>query len=223
VAANIVSSEHCVLAHAEAPGVGGVGGSSIVFSVSGPNAQDSTARTTDFDGAASFCYTGTQNGTDTITAFADSDGSGTRQTTEPQDTATKHWLATQPQISLSPPSASNPINTRHTVTATVSDGTGPVAGANVFFSATGTGQFFACDEDFDDADGFVRTNASGEASCTYTSEIAGLDTITAVADTTTTTSRTTAKAAPPRQRGGPPRASRSRRASRPASSAPGTA
>jgi hypothetical protein len=184
VAANFVGLQHCVLAHAEDAGGAPVSGAEIVFVVSGPNAQQPPPIPTDGGGNALFCYTGTQAGTDTITAFADNDGDRIRDPGEPQETATKRWLATQPQITLSPPSASNQIRTPHTVTATVSDGTGPVAGVNVLFSVSGVNaaQFLRCEEDTD-FDFFIRTDASGQADCTYRGSNAGLDNITALADT----------------------------------------
>jgi hypothetical protein len=187
VAANFIGQQHYVYVHAEAPGGAFVPGASIVFSVSGPNPQSETARFTDGAGNTYFNYTGTQSGTDTITAFADSNGNGTHDAGEPLQTATKRWLGTQPQISLSPPSASNQVRTPHTVTATVTDGTAPVAGVNVLFSVAGAnqpyvGQYPRCKEDTD-GDYFIRTDTSGQASCTYTGQVAGTDTITALADT----------------------------------------
>jgi hypothetical protein len=73
-------------------------------------------------------------------------------------------------IALSPPSATNPVGTSHTVTATVTKGTSPEAGKTVTFSITsgpnagktGTGE----------------TNAIGQATFTYTDTGgAGTDTI----------------------------------------------
>jgi len=58
--------------------------------VSGANSATGTA-TTASDGTAMFCYTGTNEGDDTIEAFADSDGSGAMDPGEPSDTATKTW------------------------------------------------------------------------------------------------------------------------------------
>jgi len=65
---------------------------------------------------------GSQAGTDTLTAFADNNSNGTRDTGEPQQTATKRWLATQPNIGLTPATATNELGATHTVTATVTDG-----------------------------------------------------------------------------------------------------
>jgi hypothetical protein len=184
VAANTVATQHCVIAHAEAAGGTALPSASVVFSVSAPNTQPPTPVPTDGNGNAGFCYVGTQIGTDTITAFADNNGNGTLDAGEPQPTATKRWLASQPAIALNPPSATNPRNSPHTLTATVTDATGPVVGVNVLFALSGPNGngFIGCAEDTDH-NTFIRTDASGEAKCTYTGTQDGTDTITAWPDT----------------------------------------
>jgi hypothetical protein len=78
-------------------------------------------------------------------------------------------------LTLAPATASNPIGTPHTVTATLtSDGT-PVAGATIRFSAAGANS----------ASGSGTTNASGEATFTYTGLAAGGDSIIACDDKNT--------------------------------------
>ena len=47
---------------------------------------------TDASGQATFCYTSALPGSDVITAFADTDSSGTQNGTEPSDTAAKTWV-----------------------------------------------------------------------------------------------------------------------------------
>ena len=47
---------------------------------------------TDAAGQATFCYTSALPGADTITAFADTDNSGTQDVGEPSATATKDWI-----------------------------------------------------------------------------------------------------------------------------------
>ena len=82
------------------------------------------------DGSASFCYAGSNPGTDTIHAFVDNDQDGTQDADEPEDTSTQEWIS-EPQVDslvLEPEDSTNPINTNHTVTATVTDGGTPVAG-----------------------------------------------------------------------------------------------
>ncbi|HLM86775.1 MAG TPA: Ig-like domain-containing protein [Solirubrobacteraceae bacterium] len=74
-----------------------------------------------------------------------------------------------PSITLIPPSGEDPVGTTHTVTATVSEGGKPQMGVTVTFKATGPNA----------QTGTGTTNASGEATFTYTGEHAGTDTIVA--------------------------------------------
>lgn len=77
------------------------------------------------------------------------------------------------QLTLSPPSAANPVGTQHTVTATARDATlQPAAGVTVLFAVTGANS----------ANGSSVTNPSGQATFTYTGANEGFDNITAVAD-----------------------------------------
>lgn len=89
-ATNPVGQEHCVSALVTDGAGAPVSGISVPFTVSGANSATGTA-TTASDGTATFCYTGTNEGDDTIEAFADSDGSGAMDPGEPNDTATKTW------------------------------------------------------------------------------------------------------------------------------------
>ncbi len=78
-------------------------------------------------------------------------------------------------VMLDPPTATNPVGTTHTVTATVSKEGVPQTGVLVTFSVSGanagaTGTCVPAD---------CRTNAAGEVSFTYTGANAGNDTITA--------------------------------------------
>ncbi len=78
-------------------------------------------------------------------------------------------------LTLSPPAATNDVDTRHTVTATVKDANGnPVPNVVVRFSVTGSVT----------ASGSCTTNINGQCSFTYTGPaLPGADTITAFADT----------------------------------------
>src|SRR5918996_575740 len=77
-------------------------------------------------------------------------------------------------LTLSPTTDTNPVGTSHTVTATVRDIAGnPVPGVIVRFSVTGANT----------ASGSATTNASGQATFTYTGNNAGVDQIHAFADT----------------------------------------
>jgi hypothetical protein len=72
-------------------------------------------------GAATFTYTGTQPGIDTITAFLDEDGDGVQDPDETvMDTATKEWVNAPPdcsQVVLDITSLWPPNHTLHWVTA----------------------------------------------------------------------------------------------------------
>src|SRR5918996_1440081 len=77
-------------------------------------------------------------------------------------------------LTLSPTADTNPVGTQHTLTATVRDIAGnPVPGVIVRFSVTGANT----------ASGSATTNASGQATFTYTGNNAGVDQIHAFADT----------------------------------------
>jgi uncharacterized repeat protein (TIGR01451 family) len=88
-------------------------------------------------------------------------------------------------LTLAPPTATNPVGTTHTVTATLKDDAGqPVANAPVDFTVMGANP----------TSGTGTTNASGEATFTYTGTVAGTDTISAAyvvaGDTVATASAT---------------------------------
>jgi hypothetical protein len=77
-------------------------------------------------------------------------------------------------LMLTPATATNPVGTPHTVTATVRDAVGqPVPGVTVRFSVTGANT----------ASGFCVTEANGQCAFTYTGTHSGTDAITAYADT----------------------------------------
>ena len=134
------------------------------------------------DGKVTFTYTGANAGDDTINASITVDGS--RQTA----TASKTWTAVEgvPSMTLGPATATNPVGTEHTVTATVSDSAdAPLAGVLVSFAVTGAnaGATGTC------APADCKTGADGKVSFTYTGANDGDDTITAsaTADETTLT------------------------------------
>ena len=87
-------------------------------------------------------------------------------------------VATQLFISLTPPDATNPVNTEHCVTATVVDQFGvPQAGENIGFQVTGVNGPLG---------GFGVTNGAGQAIFCYTGTVIGRDTIIASIGTTPT-------------------------------------
>ena len=86
-------------------------------------------------------------------------------------------VATQLFISLTPPDATNPINTQHCVTATVVDQFNvPQSGVNIFFRVQGANG--------PQSSGAIQTNGSGQSQFCYTGTVAGRDTIIANIGTT---------------------------------------
>lgn len=87
-------------------------------------------------------------------------------------------VATQLFISLTPPDATNPVNTEHCVTATVVDQFGvPQAGENIFFQVRGANGVL---------NGVQPTDNSGQAQYCYIGTVIGRDTIIASIGTTPT-------------------------------------
>lgn len=83
-------------------------------------------------------------------------------------------VATVTNVALTPKTGTNPVNTQHCVTATVTDQNGqPVEGVRVDFSVSGANT----------RTGFAFTNASGQAQFCYTGTNTGGDTITATVGT----------------------------------------
>src|ERR687894_806791 len=140
VATNDVGEEHCVTATAHDEFGNRVGaGYAIVFEVTGANEAGPTTVTTNAEGQARFCYTGTNAGEDVITAFLDNDGDGQQDVDELPGTATKTYLPGPPaNVDLQPESDTNRAGEEHCVTATVEDEFGnPVsAGPPVLFSVS---------------------------------------------------------------------------------------
>lgn len=86
-------------------------------------------------------------------------------------------VATQLFISLTPPDATNPINTQHCVTATVVDQFNvPQSGVNIFFRVKGANG--------PQSSGAIQTNGSGQSQFCYTGTVAGRDTIISTIGTT---------------------------------------
>jgi len=174
-ATNPAGAEHCVTAtvlDAQGQPVPNV---SVVFSVTGANSASGTV-TTDANGQATFCYTGTIAGQDVITAFADfNPTNGTQDPGEPSGTATKTYIPAAPAtLTLDPKTATNPVDSEHCVTATVKDAFGnPTPNITVRFQITGSVN----------TSGSVTTDANGQATFCYTGPaLPGSDVITAYAD-----------------------------------------
>src|SRR5918997_1450261 len=178
VADNFVGEEHCVTATAHDEFGNRVGADHpIVFEVTGANEAGPTTVTTNAEGQARFCYTGTNAGEDIITAYADNDGDGQRDVDELPGTATKTYRPGPPAtVEVTPTTAVNVAGEEHCVTATVEDefGNRVEAGTAVFFTVTGVNPTTDPVE--------KTTNANGQAEFCYTGTRAGTDTIRAVAD-----------------------------------------
>ena len=113
----------------------------VRFSVTGANPTSGTGTSpTDANGQATFCYTGTVAGADTISAYADTNNNVVQDPGEPGATATKTWLAGPPAtLNLEPATATNIVDAQHCVTAAVADQFGnPTPGITVRFSVTGS-------------------------------------------------------------------------------------
>jgi len=177
-ATNTVGTQHCVTATVTDANANPTPGITVDFSVSGANAPADASAPTDSSGQASSCYTGTVTGTDTISAFADTNNNGLKDTGEPSDTATKTWTAGAPAtLTLTPPSDTNTVGAQHCVTATVVDSFhNPTPGISVRFAVSGSVTTSGT--------GTSPTDANGRATFCYTGPaLPGSDVITAHADT----------------------------------------
>jgi CSLREA domain-containing protein len=101
-ATNDLGDEHCVTATARDGSGNAMAGVTVRFSVSGANSA-SGSDTTDANGVAEFCYTGTNAGLDTIEAYADTNGDSVRNEGEPADEAFKTYAAPDEPPNATPP------------------------------------------------------------------------------------------------------------------------
>ena len=160
----LVNSAHTVTATVTEDGAA-MGGRPVVFTVSGANTRGPTPVTTNGAGQASFNYTASNAGTDTITAsYVDTAG-----IPHTSNSVSRTWtIAT---ITLAPPTASGRIFSSHTVTATLTEGGSAVNARAVTFRVTSgpnTGKTATTD-----------SNNMGMASWQYSGSATGTDTITA--------------------------------------------
>jgi len=184
-ATNTVGDPHTLTATVTQTGGVPVVGADVTFKVvSGPNDGLTGHALTGTDGTATFTYTSRTPGTDQIQAsFLDSTGK-----TQTSDLVTETWLAaTTATITLAPATASNPVGTSHTVTATVTQGGAPVVEKTVTFSVTSGPDIGKT--------GTAVTNSDGNATFTYTNNgTAGTDGISAsIQDGDTTRTATASK------------------------------
>ena len=140
----------------------------VYYEVAGANAQGPTsAGMTDANGEATFHYTGSTAGDDTVTAFTDLNGNEQLDTGELSKTAAAHWAAPA-TVTLDPTILTMATGTSLAITATVNDGNGdPLQGVVVHFSITGANP----------GSGDVTTDANGEATFTDSGTNAGIDTV----------------------------------------------
>jgi hypothetical protein len=89
-ATNIVGTQHCVTATVATASGQPASGVTVRFSVTGANTASGSS-STGSNGQALFCYTGTNTGNDTISAYADLNKNGVQDPGEPSDTASKTW------------------------------------------------------------------------------------------------------------------------------------
>ena len=172
---NPVGTQHCVTATVKDAAGNPTPGIVVRFQVSGANTAGGSA-TTNAGGEAVFCYTGTNVGQDTIRAYADTDNDNSQDPTEPFGTALKTWTPGAPAtLTLDPKTSTNPVDSKHCVTATVKDAFGnPVPGVIVRFSVSGSVN----------TTGTATTGQDGTATFCYTGPpLPGADVIKAYADT----------------------------------------
>ena len=154
----------------------------VSFSVSGvgsPSPSSASASPTSAAGTKSFAFSNTTSGSNTVHVFADMDENGTEDAGEGAN-VTVTWSPGPPAtLTLLPTSATNVIDTSHTVTATVKDQYGNlVAPVLVRFAVSGANAAFGTPTSGS------ATTSSGTASFLYTGAMPGTDTITAFADYT---------------------------------------
>ena len=169
-ATNPVETMHTVTATVTDSLAQPVEGKAVNFSItSGPNTGLKGAGVSDAQGQVTFSWSSSTAGTDTVTASME----GVENQTI-TDTATKTWVveATASKVALTPKIGANPVGASHTVTATVTDDQdNPVSGVTVNFTVT-SGPSMG-------TSGTGVTDAQGEATFSWTSNVVGTDTVTA--------------------------------------------
>jgi uncharacterized protein (DUF2141 family) len=175
-ASRAVGVQHCVVATVTDAAGNPRPSVTVLFAVSGANPVAGTAVTNEV-GQAQFCYTGTNTGADTVTAFADANGNGVRDAGEPQTTASVTYTPAAPgpptSVTLAPASGAATTGVQFCVTATARNADGaPTPDVSIRFSVTGANS----------ASGAVTTNVLGQAQFCFVGARAGTDSIAAFAD-----------------------------------------
>jgi Bacterial Ig-like domain (group 1)./Protein of unknown function (DUF3494). len=170
-ATNPVGTSHTVTALVQNSAGQPVANRQVRFSVlTGPNAGNGGSSNTDSNGRASFTYTGSKNtGTDTIQACF----TNAADQEICSNIVSKTWIQPDENIFLTPTTATNPVGTPHTVTATLqTTGGQPIADRQVRFSIL-TGPNAGLTDT-------ANTSSDGRANFSYTSNgETGIDTIRA--------------------------------------------
>jgi hypothetical protein len=148
----------------------GIANVPINFEVTGANATTGTA-TTDSSGKATFKYTGTTDGADTVNAYADFNGDNTANDEEPTGSTTINWGAAA-GIALAPSTQSVQVGNSASVDVTLTNPSGSASGVSVKVEVTGANASTST----------VTTDSNGKATISYTGNNTGTDTITAWAD-----------------------------------------
>jgi hypothetical protein len=151
-------------------------GAKVQFDVkSGPNEGTTSESITNSSGETQFTYTSSKIGTDHILAsFTDTHGTQ-HQSNEASETWERSQASEEPAkpptatIEVPPPTSVNQVGTAFSLTAIVSEGGVRLSGVPVTFVVTGVNPRSAV----------VSTNASGEATFSYTGEHTGTDHIVA--------------------------------------------
>ncbi len=167
-AANPLGALYTATAVATDAGGSALAGVTVLFTMaSGPNAGLTSQAVTDANGVATFSYTGTTAGTDTLSASITNASGGLIQSSS----VTALWLPTV-QLALSPPSATQAVGTPYNATVLATDASNqPVAGLTVTFQiASGPNAGKTAKQ---------TTGANGQTLYSYTSATAGTDTLTA--------------------------------------------
>jgi hypothetical protein len=143
-ATTLVNTQHCVSATVVDALGNPTPGITVQFSVTGSVTTSGTA-TTDTNGLPTFCYTGPLfPGTDTITAYADTNTNTTQDADEPSDGATNTWVlppTTPPSVTINQaagqadPTSTAPI----TFTAVFSEPVSDFTGSDVTINGTAGG------------------------------------------------------------------------------------
>jgi Bacterial Ig-like domain (group 1) len=152
----------------------------VSFSVTSAGSPSSTGASgvTDGSGQFQFTYTNTVAGTDGVHVFADLDEDGTVDPGETVDT-TVTWTPGPPAtLDLTPATATNVVDSTHTLNAHVEDRFGnAVPAITIRFSVSGANQVFGMPPSGSDV-----TDGTGDATFSYIGVFPGTDTITAFAD-----------------------------------------